>query len=152
MDVSKILAELREERAQIEEAISSLERLAHGRGKRRGRPPAWMSEAPAKRRGRPPGSKNKVIAATAAAATQRRGSRIEKPAPGKRLPGAFEFIAAARPTPVSPSRLPSSVPDHRQVQEIPPTLPPKRARQRRRAFSMGFPSIATIKSPPIQIG
>jgi hypothetical protein len=69
MDVSKILAELREERAQIEEAILSLERLAQGRGKRRGRPPAWMSEAPAKRRGRPPGSKNKVIAATAAAAT-----------------------------------------------------------------------------------
>ena len=68
MDVSKILAELREERAQIEEAISSLERLAHGRGKRRGRPPAWMSEAPAKRRGRPPGSKNKVLAASAAAA------------------------------------------------------------------------------------
>jgi hypothetical protein len=66
MDVSKILAELREERAQIEEAISSLERLALGRGKRRGRPPAWIAEAAPKRRGRPPGSKNKVAAATAA--------------------------------------------------------------------------------------
>lgn len=68
MDVSKILAELREERAQIEEAISSLERLAQGRGKRRGRPPAWMSSAepPAKRRGRPPGSKNKLKVAGAA--------------------------------------------------------------------------------------
>jgi len=65
MDVSKILAELREERAQIEEAILSLERLAQGRGRRRGRPPAWMSDAPAKRRGRPPGSKNKVMAAGA---------------------------------------------------------------------------------------
>lgn len=70
MDVSKILAELREERRQIEEAIVSLERLAQGRGKRRGRPPAWMSAqqpspAPAKRRGRPPGSKNKVAAAGA---------------------------------------------------------------------------------------
>ena len=61
MDVSKILAELREERQQIEEAIISLERLAHGRRKRPGRPPAWMSEiAPAKRRGRPRGSKNKA--------------------------------------------------------------------------------------------
>ncbi len=62
MDVSKILAELRAEREQIEEAILSLERLARGRGRRRGRPPAWMSAAePAapKRRGRPPGSKNK---------------------------------------------------------------------------------------------
>jgi hypothetical protein len=64
MDVSKILAELREERQQIEEAIVSLERLARGRGRRRGRPPAWMADvAPVKRRGRPPGSKNKVAAA-----------------------------------------------------------------------------------------
>ena len=57
MDVSKILDELRQERDQLEEAILSLERLAAGGGKRRGRPPAWMSEA--KKRGRPPGSKNK---------------------------------------------------------------------------------------------
>ena len=64
MDVSKILAELRDERQQIEEAILSLERLARGRGRRRGRPPAWMSEAATpKRRGRPPGSKNKTTAA-----------------------------------------------------------------------------------------
>ena len=61
MDVAKILAELREERLQIEEAIVSLERLARGRGKRRGRPPAWLAEVGApKRRGRPPGSKNKT--------------------------------------------------------------------------------------------
>jgi hypothetical protein len=58
MDVAKILADLRQEREQLEEAILSLERLARGRGRRRGRPPAWMSEA--KRRGRPPGSKNKA--------------------------------------------------------------------------------------------
>ena len=75
MDVTRILAELRAERAQLEEAILSLERLARGRGKRRGRPPAWLAnessegsggtasaaEAP-KRRGRPPGSKNKTAA------------------------------------------------------------------------------------------
>jgi hypothetical protein len=60
MDVTKILAELKSERAQIEEAILSLERLAQGRGRRRGRPPAWISEMTEKRRGRPPGSKNKV--------------------------------------------------------------------------------------------
>jgi DNA invertase Pin-like site-specific DNA recombinase len=58
MDVSKILTELRQEREQIEEAIMSLERLARGRGRRRGRPPAWMAEMD-KKRGRPPGSKNK---------------------------------------------------------------------------------------------
>jgi hypothetical protein len=63
MDVSKILIELKEERQQIEEAIVSLERLARGRGGRRGRPPSWLAapeiQAP-RRRGRPPGSKNKV--------------------------------------------------------------------------------------------
>jgi hypothetical protein len=64
MDVNKMLADLRREREQIEEAILSLERLSKGRGRRRGRPPAWMSqmEQP-KRRGRPPGSKNKNVAA-----------------------------------------------------------------------------------------
>jgi hypothetical protein len=57
MDVTKIIAELRQEREQIEEAIISLERLARGRGRRRGRPPSWL--AIAKKRGRPAGSKNK---------------------------------------------------------------------------------------------
>ncbi len=58
MDILKMLSDLRSERAQIEEAIVTLERLAQGRGKRRGRPPAWMVTI--KRRGRPPGSKNKT--------------------------------------------------------------------------------------------
>lgn len=82
-----MLSELRLEREQIEEAILTLERLARGRGRRRGRPPAWLkpsadiseqvetgtSEAPGKsftfeqeprRRGRPPGtgSKMKLVA------------------------------------------------------------------------------------------
>ena len=58
MDVTKILGQLREEREQLEEAIMSLERLARGRGRRRGRPPSWMAELD-KKRGRPVGSKNK---------------------------------------------------------------------------------------------
>ena len=57
MDIIKMLAELRSEREQIEEAIMTLERLARGRGRRRGRPPAWLSAL--KRRGRPPGSKTR---------------------------------------------------------------------------------------------
>ncbi len=73
MDVTKILGELREERAQIEEAILSLERLARGRGRRRGRPPSWMTELTVKRRGRPPGSKNKT---TASAAGPTKGSAV----------------------------------------------------------------------------
>ena len=78
LDVDKMLAELRLEREQIEEAILTLERLARGRGRRRGRPPAWLKDAVAaatslgdgdqsemlpasepRRRGRPPGSKTK---------------------------------------------------------------------------------------------
>ena len=84
MDVDKMLAELRLEREQIEEAILTLERLVRGRGRRRGRPPAWLKDAAAslgesdagddtepppehKRRGRPPGSKTKQSTQTAEA-------------------------------------------------------------------------------------
>ena len=59
-----MLSELRQEREQIEEAIMTLERLARGQGKRRGRPPAWLSAL--KKRGRPPGSKNKCRETAAA--------------------------------------------------------------------------------------
>ncbi len=45
LDVDKMLAELRLEREQIEEAILTLERLARGRGRRRGRPPSWLKDA-----------------------------------------------------------------------------------------------------------
>jgi len=62
MDVGVILNQLREEKEQLDEAIMSLERLAAGQQKRRGRPPAWLAAAKqatiTKRRGRPPGSKN----------------------------------------------------------------------------------------------
>jgi len=57
MDIAKMLAELKTEREGVEQAILVLERIASGRGKRRGRPPKWMTGA--KRRGRPLGSKNK---------------------------------------------------------------------------------------------
>jgi hypothetical protein len=57
MDITKMLAELKTERQQVEEAIMVLERIAAGRGRRPGRPPAWMTAV--KRRGRPRGSKNK---------------------------------------------------------------------------------------------
>ena len=58
-----MLVELRQEHAQLTEAILSLERMATGHGKRRGRPPKSVVAASQdvtlpKRRGRPPGSKN----------------------------------------------------------------------------------------------
>jgi len=40
MDIVKMLAEMRQEREQLNEAIAVLQRIAYGRGKRRGRPPA----------------------------------------------------------------------------------------------------------------
>ena len=55
-----MLADLRQEREHVDEAIVVLERLARGHGKRRGRPPAWITAvSQIKKRGRPPGSKNK---------------------------------------------------------------------------------------------
>lgn len=57
MDIEGMLQQLREERTALEEAIVTLERLAAGRGKRRGRPPKWlasMQPTVAKKRGRPP--------------------------------------------------------------------------------------------------
>ena len=41
MDVLKTIAELREERLHLDEAIISLEKLSLTRTPRRGRPPAW---------------------------------------------------------------------------------------------------------------
>ena len=52
MNLIKILAELRREREQIDEAIMSLERLVAGSGRRRGRPPKWLKAY--KHAGRPP--------------------------------------------------------------------------------------------------
>lgn len=58
MEITKMIADLRAERENIEQAIIVLERISRGQGKRRGRPPKWMTQV--KRRGRPPGSKNKA--------------------------------------------------------------------------------------------
>jgi hypothetical protein len=64
VEIAKILNELRLERQQLELAILSLERLAAGGSKRRGRPPAWMASAKSPETaprppGRPAGSKDK---------------------------------------------------------------------------------------------
>lgn len=42
MNIEAVLKELRDERDLVEQAILSLERFAASRGRRRGRPPAWM--------------------------------------------------------------------------------------------------------------
>jgi hypothetical protein len=59
MDITQMLRELQAERDRLTEVIAAVERFAVGRiGKRRGRPPKWMSEAKAsaqapRKRGRP---------------------------------------------------------------------------------------------------
>jgi len=46
MELTKVIAELRAERAAIDEALAALDRIARATaGKRRGRPPAWMAAA-----------------------------------------------------------------------------------------------------------
>lgn len=57
MDLAAIVKELLEEREILDRTIASLERIALHRGKRRGRPPAWLTmletETKPKKRGRP---------------------------------------------------------------------------------------------------
>jgi len=70
-----MLTELRKEREQIDEAILSLERLAHGQGRRLGKPPAWMKQITA-------------------------GGRAPESAAGIRLPQSAKLAAGgAGPTP-----------------------------------------------------
>ena len=62
MDLYSILDQLRQQRDHVDESIAALERIAAGMGRRRGRPPKWMTQAaaaanaavaPVKKRGRP---------------------------------------------------------------------------------------------------
>ncbi len=52
MDLERIIADLRSEKAGIDEAILALERIAAGGQKRRGRPPAWLANLKAGKTGR----------------------------------------------------------------------------------------------------
>lgn len=65
MNLTAIIDELRTERDLIIEAILSLERVAGSRGRKRGRPPGWLSamlsEAEAKPE-RQPGTKKRTRA------------------------------------------------------------------------------------------
>ncbi len=81
MDILKMLAELHAERQQIDQAILVVERLAAGtRGKRRGRPPKWMS----------------AVDSEAAAATAPRKKRAVSAAARKRMAAAQKRRWAAK--------------------------------------------------------
>jgi hypothetical protein len=44
MDIQRVLADLREQRDRVEEAIVAFERIARRQVPRRGRPPKWLME------------------------------------------------------------------------------------------------------------
>ena len=89
-----MLSELRSEREAIDEAIIVLERLARGQGKRRGRPPKWMSEA----RGEPANEteprKKRVVSAEARArmSAAHRESRVKRDGLSGRRRGLYERV------------------------------------------------------------
>jgi len=53
MDLTKMIAELREQKRILEETMIMLERLARSEGKRRGRPSLYLSQAGTPRKRRP---------------------------------------------------------------------------------------------------
>jgi hypothetical protein len=67
MDFGKILAELRQEKAAIEQAILSIEKLAGAH--RRDRSGEGQADDPPRKRGRPKGSKNRSPTTAANAVT-----------------------------------------------------------------------------------
>jgi len=75
MDLGRILAELRQEKDAIEQAILSIEKLAGAH--RRGRPTGTAnSEDAPKKRGRPKGSKNRPPTPAATNAAGSSGSSM----------------------------------------------------------------------------
>jgi hypothetical protein len=62
MNVNQMILDLRAERDALTAAMAVLEGIAHSRGRRRGRPPAWLASLPGiKKLNRP---KRSVSAAT----------------------------------------------------------------------------------------
>jgi hypothetical protein len=81
MDILKMITELRSERAAIEQALLVLERLAGSHGKRRGRPPAWLSAAKSGAGGIDSGAKRTVSPEARkrmAAAQKKRWAQVRK--------------------------------------------------------------------------
>jgi hypothetical protein len=78
MNLTKMIAELREQKEALEQTMIMLERLARGQGKRRGRPPLFLSQAS----GAAPAGKRRPFSAETrkkmAAAQRKRWAAIRK--------------------------------------------------------------------------
>jgi hypothetical protein len=94
MDVIKMLQELRSEREQVEEAILALERLVSGRGRRRGRPPKWLSESSGAKAGRAdsPTPRKKRVLSPEARARRATGQRKRWPMAGNAAAAGGKII------------------------------------------------------------
>ena len=78
MDLAKMIAELKEQKQALEETMVILERLARSQGKRRGRPPLFLSQVSGVR---PPRKRKPFSAATRkkmAAAQRKRWAAVKK--------------------------------------------------------------------------
>ena len=106
MNIEKMLQELRAESAGVEQAIFVLERIASGRGPRRGRPPAWLSRAPS-----PTATEHKTF--TRSAATRARMAASDGRRWGNAETGTilerFHQVKRLSSSRVSSPRKPSSV-------------------------------------------
>jgi hypothetical protein len=82
MNLTKMIAELREQKQALEETMVMLERLARGQGKRRGRPPLFLSKALSQASTVGPGRKRRPFSAATrkkmAAAQRKRWAAIRK--------------------------------------------------------------------------
>ena len=75
MNLPKMIAELRAHKQALEETMILLERLARSQGKRRGRPPLFLSQTGAPRKRRPFSAETRK---KMAAAQRRRWAAIRK--------------------------------------------------------------------------
>ena len=82
MNLTKMIAELREQKRALEETMIMLERLARSQGKRRGRPPLFLSKSLSEASGSGPARKRRPFSAETrkkmAAAQRKRWAAIRK--------------------------------------------------------------------------
>jgi hypothetical protein len=79
MNIAKMLEELKAERDTVEQAILVLERIASGQGKRRGRPPKWITRTtPPARTGSIKRTFSSESRARTAAAQRKRWAKLKK--------------------------------------------------------------------------
>jgi hypothetical protein len=84
MNVNQMILELRAERDALTGAMAVLESIARSRGRRRGRPPAWLANLPgAKKKNRPTRTMSAATKKKMALAQRKRWAAAKKAKEGK---------------------------------------------------------------------